>query len=1086
MKLKKYIIKSFAVVALAIVHIILGACSDEFAASPDYTVAGKETVINLTVSLPEMHLQTRAALTDDQKNKVFNVWIRSYSSAGEATSDWYKIENLSYADTHIPQTISDFKTKTGPSYIVAVANIDNPARKMNADGSLGSESTLRDLLESADSWSDFTSIIVDAPDDYVPNDVNNKGLPMTGCYVEDTDHGVLRTWGQQNFTPFFIPYVSSGETLKGCIHLRRVASHVVFNLTPGTNARITPHGFRIVNIPRYAYAYERDENNVSERYPNYGDRVTATSQNNYYATTQYYDSRYFNQGASTGSYTFDFWQAENKQKSEVEACTDYNSRELEHKTDVPKNDDGSGPTQHNEGVYVNLTGSQTWTPKNMATFVEIECLVERADNKPFEPIEGIDNAGSYGDVVFTVHLGYCEGESIPEKAKDFNCRRNTEYTYNVIINDVNNIYVEALRVGENQPGMEGTVNDVEEPIIELDAHYAMVPIVLTEAELKDNFGFTIEARDFNGNLVTFDEKSTVDEKNEIFTSWIEIAPTPSGNELAAYAPDNVYTLKELKDAVDAGTFSFPSDGRYTLFINEYAYETSGDESGGNWKHYVNKPDRRVWIRTRVKVSNDGQSNYMRSKYAITQKSIQTYYDSESSVTTALGVEHLNESFGLTLAQSFYNAHGDNQTANIPRDNARYQTWYWLNSTSYPYNGTLQDYSTQSTALRNWEEVVDFTTIQDGTLPKGATSNSEARVKYNVPKIAVFNTHGNTTDQYATNQPRLQLSSSTDGIMPWDWQSPNRYSSDSYLPNTNRNYWIEGINACINRNRDNNGDGKIDASELRWFVPDEGKYIRMIVGRKSLSTPLMPYDEIPEMVNKSDNTNMGQNPQYLLYATGRRYLFANEGLSTQIYGRSGARPWQVRCVRNLGTNLNSVPVRTEQAGTPAYIRTGRIVRMSYYDQTSIRTTKYVNPLPTHYIYNAMADYNMLYKAFEIAPINNETDLEAGTNGSTQFTAAILTGTDNPCSSIDGEGWRLPNQKELTIMVQVGAFDHLNKAEKVGSTTQMYYNTAGYGYAIQPGGTRKVICATRSLDGAPVNMTADYSGSSWLYRCVRDVE
>ena len=63
-------------------------------------------------------------------------------------------------------------------------------------------------------------------------------------------------------------------------------------------------------------------------------------------------------------------------------------------------------------------------------------------------------------------------------------------------------------------------------------------------------------------------------------------------------------LSDLKGASDN-----PS-GWYTVFVNEYAYETAsnGNESNSTaWKNYVNKPDRRFWIRTTRTVSSDGQS-----------------------------------------------------------------------------------------------------------------------------------------------------------------------------------------------------------------------------------------------------------------------------------------------------------------------------------------------------------------------------------------------------------------------------------------------------------------------------------------------
>ena len=41
-------------------------------------------------------------------------------------------------------------------------------------------------------------------------------------------------------------------------------------------------------------------------------------------------------------------------------------------------------------------------------------------------------------------------------------------------------------------------------------------------------------------------------------------------------------------------------------------------------------------------------------------------------------------------------------------------------------------------------------------------------------------------------------------------------------------------ACLQRNRDENGDGKIDQTETKWYLASSGQYISLWLGRSSLS------------------------------------------------------------------------------------------------------------------------------------------------------------------------------------------------------------------------------------------------------------
>jgi hypothetical protein len=65
-------------------------------------------------------------------------------------------------------------------------------------------------------------------------------------------------------------------------------------------------------------------------------------------------------------------------------------------------------------------------------------------------------------------LGY-----VDNVAADFKNERNKKYTYNVTINNVEDIVTEVTEEGnpENTPGAEGDIVDSQTTVYNLDAHY---------------------------------------------------------------------------------------------------------------------------------------------------------------------------------------------------------------------------------------------------------------------------------------------------------------------------------------------------------------------------------------------------------------------------------------------------------------------------------------------------------------------------------------------------------------------------------------------------------------------------------------
>lgn len=1111
--------------------VLLSSCQEELLAPAyDYSRAGEPVTLTLTASLPKMEVKSRANLNEAQLNQIDELWVRTYSAVTKkATSEWKKITIGTETYVEYPDKNSEtfeIETLSGSNYIIAVANVDNLAVTKDAPGN---QVPLGTLLDDADTWDKFLNIAVVAPSSYEEVNAPTPPLPMAGAYtnIKVGDHTgstpavavKLEEWSHENFQPYTIPASESGTvTLDGgAIHMRRLVSKINFNLSPGNdNITVTPNSYSIVNVPKYTWLYERDSEHAEEvggsRMVNFGDMCSDDTASDFYASTAQYPSGSFSDNGD-GSWSFNFWQAENKHRS-MNTITYYDERQKQkkdHLDDVAGNPDDE-QYEHNTGLFTTLTGD-VWTPNNMATYVLVNCHIDYKNQINVGDdgqIPGTTPVYRSGTANYLIHLGYMDND-----ANDFNCYRNVDYTYNVTVNGIDDIRVEAFHDGET-PGVDGIVADVNNPTIHLDCHYQQFNIELTPAELAawdpaddSGFGFIITTYDnslTSGREQTFQERDFADfadynafvaaEPDKAkYVNWVEIRATTGEDVFAEYSPrgdGSGLTFNLIDAAKGISDAQRSASGWYTVFVNEYTYECDGaDErasaNGGRnvWQSYVNADVRRFYIRVNRSISADGESMYARSKYAASQQSIMSYYSDQVSTEaiagstqesgSAIGVEHSNESFGLNLRRSFTEAIATD------RNNGRYNCWQ---STRYRYNRQGNRYSWQEADNNELNSGWSYFVDQSRPLEIPAFSGHDAK-SYSMPSIMPFRGTA-TSDQY----------------------SPQSGSASS----TNYNF-IEAISACMNRNRDNNGNGVIEPSEMRWYVPAISKYLRIFIGSGALQPDqLVDYQNMPSSrPNGISNDNWGE---YRFFASEGTILWAMEGLSTSAW--SGTAPWQVRCIRNLGTNLGAevqegdrtVPAYEYIANNTSNPNAGGRVIFTYYAQNSLRANAFNangpqgntnNRMPVHLIsddnpMNSAANYNSLYRGgFEIASGNRYEGSTFYYNGTGKITPSPnswigminlintdITGNNspNPCTAL-GQRWRLPNIKELAIMKNLGFFDDCPSDSYVLSCSIGVYGANG----------SKVEANTNSsiehyfMSASSALVTQAWKNSYYI-RCVRD--
>ena len=1113
-------IKSFLLAgALALMlPVVIQSCADnDLETPPHFSVSGADVKVNLSLTLPEMDVKSRGDLSESQTNRVESLWVGMYSAAtGERTFGQVMIDtDKPVQTTNHPDpaySLKDIATKSGYTYIVAVANIDWKGRQYNADGTY-TEGTMRDLLDTADTWEKFCAIAIQTPEfsgtPSVTDPVQYNELPMSGVYYSSSDDptGIHA----REVEKVFIPATTGTYKLPGKIHLRRLISHIKFNLIPKNGVELTPGSFQVVNAPRNAWAIER--NGTSEEFPEAFRAANSTAvpvtaadkvAEGFFNSPNILDIQAV--ANTNDQFAFDFFQFENKHTGNINNPTEknsYYSREKEYKTADGKN----------TALYTALCPGGVWNYNNTATFVVINCRVSPGNiDTSLEEVK--DDGVTYGDAVITVHLGYIGGD-----ANDFNCYRNTQYTYNVTIGGVNDIAVEAINETEGKPGIEGIATQITHGYLQLDCHYNRFNVSLSNAErTRDGFGYVVEAYDENGSRIEFDE-TTAANYDAKYSDWVTFVPTSRADKYAVYpgdSSDKLIKLSEMSDVkghphTDGGAETDGTQKWYTVFVNEYVYETSSDETGGNWKKYVNLPDRRCWIKVNRKSSPDGESVFVSSKYALSQKSIQTYYNTATTEKIgAVGLEYTNESRGLVL----HSLYGTTPFGTLNGVDGRLNTLNFLNKTAAYTAQTVRfidpeayvnvpDYQgTQD--IDDWGSVVDQAAPQLVNAVTAQGAHYPAKIKQSditdsdwsnfIPLPMLKNNFGLVVTASADRGNANIITPSPTNVY-YAPQDINYYNLDN--PN---HQIIEAIQACMNRNRDNDGDGKIDLDEIRWYVPATGKYLRMILGRNSLNSPIMDYASVGNKLyfpvdGESDDNFKNPNTRFKLFTSSRQVVWAFEGLSlSNLDQRWSIGFWEVRCVRNLGTDLATISDGDTDGTKMAFTlegtnATGGTVTLTYYDSRSVRAPRQ-DAMPIHPITDQT--YNRCAYQFEFAApteggywnftLSGDPDDEKS-----PYQDDINTWIEgNPCKDLNQGGhtdWRVPNQKEVSILRNLKLLEKMPNDDYLLTCTRELYNSNGTrvdGIDIKNG--------CRLLSACNIQACAFNTGRRYRIhvRCVRDVQ
>lgn len=326
--------------------------------------------------------------------------------------------------------------------------------------------------------------------------------------------------------------------------------------------------------------------------------------------------------------------------------------------------------------------------------------------------------------------------------------------------------------------------------------------------------------------------------------------------------------------------------------------------------------------------------------------------------------------------------------------------------------------------------------------------------------------GNDSDNGYANNPAYS-SSSIFGVTKYSWSDyiSNGFNGHVQMAKDNAEY------QCLSRNRDENGDGKIDGEELKWYLPSVNQCAYYWFGMNSL-----PEDARIELIDRKENS-------YWTSTKAHAKWWAAEG---SAYGPNDKSSNKVRCVRSLKT-YNAVTTDVS-----VYDATNRVVTMKGMDEKSVRAAGTVTgEYATHY---RGSELDVLPSSFQIATRNlQQRDTPGGTGtDEVKFTNEDMKNPNkSSCASYfeaaDGSDkgkWRVPNEEELTLILKWLRDDNnyggKDRLDKVASRT-------AYKRHDSTGDMVYYILISASGDKPLIITTGDATGKikEFRVRCVRDI-
>lgn len=314
---------------------------------------------------------------------------------------------------------------------------------------------------------------------------------------------------------------------------------------------------------------------------------------------------------------------------------------------------------------------------------------------------------------------------------------------------------------------------------------------------------------------------------------------------------------------------------------------------------------------------------------------------------------------------------------------------------------------------------------------------------------------------------------------WDGRASAIYNNRNkgFYANSSKSTGMQDIykdayKACMSRNRDENGNGTIDEKEIKWYLASVDQYKGMWAGEEAFDADARLFKasqsewaELKTAFDSNGGNNDGALKKWHYFTCSSADTFwAEEGCAT---GTNGSAT-MVRCIRTLASNSEGL-----ESAEKYYSYKDNIVELKLND-VALRTPQ-SGGFQTYFERGKKS--NQLYKKFKIADANLTGTYKRNQVISTAKGSDFINSTDDVCQKAAGYGgsWRVPNQRELSIMSAVDneTFKNLFSCTSFTGVQSGYYK----------GGTGDEYGFV--LAGTQMTVAVKANETNYGVRCVMDV-
>ena len=836
--------------------------------------------------------------------------------------------------------------------------------------------------------------------------------------------------------------------------LRRLDAKITFNLVfdiegavDGTVA-FNSMAYRVHNVPNVSYIFEKDKPaETAVGMNNTWDAAEAEVMNGDYSCMmddnfETFDSTFTDRVGGQ----FSFYLRENRPipKKEITIAEQGNWSTLYAMREAWSGgtSDSKTPAHGRDFIYAPLH----------STFVEIsgELSYTRQNN------DGTQEE-VYGNVTYLIHLGETGNNANDQNAvNNYDVRRNVRYIYNVTVRGVNDMIVE-VETGEERPGIEGDITVSTNKQYELDAHYGRVLLELNKNNL-DSAVWNVTTplgtiRSETGITSPYDYKWVLFAINKQFggrrDAMVKFPGTQAYNGGLKFHTGTLPTKKDMQNDI-----GWTKDKWLTSDYSNYYYRQRNDLDKDACLRDINQ-----LVNYLKKEAATGSDLFEKDGTVAITAFIDEYtylYDPTKEDYIHPG-KAVTDTSRLALWKEYVNV-ADRSMDIVPMSNTHISpdgnTSVTNSFITISQNSIKTIYNTSNSATAWGLE----TTNETGLLGLIATPSSTATNSTNDGRNNFMGFWSGRTYRWTEVMTTDVAIESAQGLNP---------------------AYRDAIRACMTRNRDLNGNNIIDDNEIFWYLAAKDQLTGLWIGQPSLDESAWMYQGDGTVYNhlvsssyRNYTNDFGQQCDYWI-------IWAEEGSSfggSDADDHSKVSAYDYRCIRNLGVAISDADQsvahyatnegRSFDPGTQSSYYTVDVTRLN---SRAIRSSSDDGRnLP---IDNEQSQNNRPYSKFDVLVRQYPTNDE--------WTTMIddLNHNINPCP----EGWRIPNQREITILLNT-----------LNTTTELTWN------GVSP------TITTFSYNGLAPNYTSVrygflYSGGSngniflyndkdneknFNYRCVRD--